>query len=146
MTARIVFRSALAAIVLACAGASAQAQSLGTDCQGDIAKLQQKREAQIASINKLTKGGKTKLDPIAACPQLKKLQATETEILTYMTKNQNWCDIPDQVLANVKGGRDKTAGFANQACKIAAMARKARQNALAGGGAPAAPRLPHGPL
>ena len=65
-----------------------------------------------------------------------------------MQKNQNWCQIPDEVMENVKQGRDKTTGFAGQACKFAAMAKKAQQQAAQGaaGGAPAAPRLPTGPL
>ena len=119
----------------------------GIDCQADIGKLQQKREAQIASLNALSKSGKGKLDPMAACPRLKSLVAIETQILNYMTKNQNWCQIPDEVLTNVKSGRSKTSGFAGQACKVAAMARRAQeQQATGGGGAPAAPRLPTGPL
>jgi hypothetical protein len=146
MTSRIFVRSVLGAILFAAASVAAQAQELnGSDCQGDMAKLQKTRETQIESINKLTKGGKSKLDPIAACPKLKSLAATETRILEYMTKNQKWCDIPDDVLENVKGGRDKTASFAGQACKIAAMARKAQQGGMAGG-APPPPRLPTGPL
>ena len=65
-----------------------------------------------------------------------------------MQKNQNWCDIPETVIENVKSGRQKTAGFAGQACRVAAMARKAQQQQAAGGGggAPQAPRLPTGPL
>ena len=120
----------------------------GTDCQGDIGKLQQKREAQIASLNSLSKSGKGKLDPVAACPKLKTLASIESQILSYMTKNQSWCDIPDNVLQNVKEGRDKTSGFAGQACKFAAMARKAQQQAAsgAGQGAPPVARLPTGPL
>jgi hypothetical protein len=147
MTSHIFFRSSLAAIVLAACAAGAQAQEITvSDCQGDIAKLQQKREAQIASVNTLTKGGKAKLDPIAACPRLRNLAATESQIVAYMTKNQQWCDIPDEILANVKTGRDRTAGFAGQACKIAAMAKKAQQGGVAAGGAPPPPRLPTGPL
>ena len=145
MISRFPSRSAFVAALVLGLGATAQAQELnGSDCQGDIAKLQQTRETQIASLNALTKGGKTKLDPIAACPRLRNLAATESRILAYMQKNQQWCDIPDEILANVKGGRDKTAGIAGQACKIAAMARKAQQGGMAG--APPPPRLPTGPL
>lgn len=148
MTSRNLFRIASLAVFLVGSGVAAQAQeATGTDCQGDVAKLQQKREAQIAAVNALTKSGKGKLDPIAACPRLRSLAATESQILAYMTKNQQWCDIPDDVLGNVKAGRDKTANFAGQACKIAAMARKAQQGGgVAAGGAPPPPRLPTGPL
>ena len=134
-------------LALGAAMSPAVAQESG-DCQADIGKLQQKREAQIASLNSLTKAGKGKLDPIAACPRLRSLAAIESQIVAYMQKNQNWCQIPDEVMENVKQGRDKTTGFAGQACKFAAMAKKAQQQAAQGaaGGAPAAPRLPTGPL
>ncbi len=146
MGGRLRLAGCAAAMALAFSFSPAAAQETG-DCQADIGKLQQKREAQIASLNVLTKGGKGKLDPMAACPRLKTLAATEAQILAYMTKNQNWCQIPDAVLANVKEGHSKTSNFAGQACKVAAMARKAQQQAAQGGGAgPVAPRLPTGPL
>jgi hypothetical protein len=142
---RVISRVAgLAALATAVCATGASAQ--GTDCQGDIGKLQQKRETYIAALNRITKAGKGKLDPIAACPQLRSLSAIEGQILDYMQKNQNWCDIPDTVIENVKEGRQKTAGFAGQACKFAEQARRAQQQAAQGGGAPQAPRLPTGPL
>jgi hypothetical protein len=143
-------RAAIVATALAVGFALApvNAQELsGSDCQGDMTKLQQKREGFLNRLNALTKAGKGKLDPIAACPQLRNLSAVEGQILAYMTKNQNWCDIPDNVIENVKEGSQKTAEVAGQACKIAAQARRMQQQqAAGGGGAPAAPRLPTGPL
>lgn len=140
---RVAGVAAAVAAAFAVTGAAAQV----TDCQGDIGKLQQKRETYISALNRITKAGKGKLDPIAACPQLRSLSTIEGQILDYMTKNQNWCDIPDTVIENVKEGRQKTASFAGQACKFAAQARKAQQQAAqGGGGAPQAPRLPTGPL
>lgn len=138
--------AALGAGLLALAFAQpAAAQS----CENDIGALQQKRQTQIVEINKSTQDGK--LDPIAACPRLRNLASIENEMLGYMQKNQNWCNIPDDVIGNVKEGQAKTASVAKQACTIAAQIRKQQQQQATGGGmpgfgAPPAPRLPAGPL
>ena len=143
---RLRLAAALGAGFLALAFAQpAAAQS----CENDIGGLQKKRQSQIAEINKSTQDGK--LDPVTACPRLRNLAATENEMLGYMQKNQNWCNIPDDVLSNVKEGQAKTASVAKQACTIAAQIRKQQQQQATGGGAPGfgappAPRLPAGPL
>ncbi|MBN9082524.1 MAG: hypothetical protein BGP04_06680 [Rhizobiales bacterium 62-17] len=128
---------------------TAAAPAFAQSCNEDIAKFQQRREAQIGALNSLSKKGKGKLDPIAACPRLRGLVAVENEMFAYMTKNQSWCSIPDDVMGQVKEGKGKSANLAAQACKAAAMARKMQQQAREGGGqpgAPQAPRLPSGPL
>ena len=145
-----------AAMILCAATLGARAQdaplaSSSSSCEADIGKLQQKRNAEIGELNKLSKKG-GKLDPVAACPKLRNLAATEKQMLAYMEKNQNWCSIPDSVIENVKQGSGKTAGIAGQACKIAAQVEKMKKQQAAGGGAagpfgaPTASRLPTGPL
>ena len=118
-------------------------------CEGDIGKLQDKRMSVMKDINSMQNKGDGKLDPIAACPKLRSLAGIEKDMLSYMEKNQSWCNIPDEVLENVKAGSGKTAQIATQACNLAAQARKQQQQA-AGGGGPgfAAPssKLPAGPL
>jgi hypothetical protein len=120
-------------------------------CETDIGKLQEKRNAQIASLNQLSKKG-GKLDPVAACPKLRGLASIEQQMLGYMVKNQNWCNIPENVIDNVKEGSGKTATIAKQACGLAAQVKKMQsQQAAGGGGSPfggqsAAPKLPAGPL
>lgn len=121
-------------------GGAAVAQS----CNEDIGAMQTKRNAQIERINKMSKAAKGKLDPIASCPRLRELAKTEREMLAYMEKNQNWCGIPAQIIEQVKGGSAKTAEVAEQACKIAAQARKMQQQQQQAG--PPPPALPRGPL
>jgi hypothetical protein len=122
-----------------------------SSCDTDIAAMQTKRQGQIADLNKSAKAKDGKLDPIAACPRLRALASTEQSMLAYMQKNQNWCNIPEAVLENVKEGSSKTASIANQACGLAAKVKKMQEQQAAGGGAgpfntPAAPKLPAGPL
>ena len=120
-----------------------------SSCESDITKLQEKRMGALASLNKLAEKGDGKLDPIAACPQLRSLASIEKDIQGYMEKNQAWCNIPDEALANIKDTQSKTSKIAAQACNIAAQIRKQQQQQAQGGiptfNAPA-PKLPGGPL
>ncbi len=131
---------ALAAAMLVAGAAGALAQS----CNEDIGAIQQKRNAQLEALNKLTKAQGGKLDPIASCPRLRTLAALEREMLAYMQKNQSWCSIPEAIIEQVKTGSARTSQIAGQACKIAAQARQMQQQGAAA--APAAPALPRGPL
>jgi hypothetical protein len=134
----------LSAGLLFAAAGVASAQS----CNEDIGALQQKRQAHIDALNKMSKAGNGKLDPIAACPRLRNLAAIEREMAAYMEKNQNWCSIPEQIVEQVKDGSGKTGQMAGQACKVAAEMRKMQQQQAAGGpvGGPAPMQLPRGPL
>ncbi|MBM3608611.1 MAG: hypothetical protein FJX29_09200 [Alphaproteobacteria bacterium] len=130
----------------------AQAQS---SCQNDFSIIQGKREKQIAALNAMAKRSRGKLDPAAACPRLRALAATETEMLAYMRKNKAWCSIPDELIAQVEKGRAGTQNMAGQACKvagqIAVMKRRAAQQQRQmqqqdAATAAARPKLPSGPL
>src|SRR6476469_1648774 len=88
------------------------APAFAQSCENDIGEFQKKRSAQMEGIAKLQKKGDGKLDPVAACPMLRSLASVEASMLAYMEKNQNWCNIPDQVLGNVKEGSGKTASIA----------------------------------
>ena len=116
-----------------------------------MGRFQQKRNGAIQSINALVKGGKKKLDPMAACPKFRNLAAVENEMKTWMVKNKDWCSIPEDVIENMKQGFARTPQIAAQACNAAAQVRKMQQQggrqAQGGGGAPApAVKLPSGPL
>jgi hypothetical protein len=64
---------------------------------------------------------------------------------SWMTKQQKPCNIPDEVMKQMREATAKTAQIAERACQAAADMK--RQQAGAGGG-PAAPavKLPAGPL
>ena len=138
-------RIPIAALALALlAGGGARAQS----CQEDFQKLSMKRMGAIQSLNNLGKAGKGKMDPAAACPVAKKLAGIETEMLNYMSKNKEWCNIPDNVVDGFKQARTKTQTFATQACAAAVKMKQMQEQAAQGGGPGMAPpqRLPAGPL
>jgi hypothetical protein len=118
-------------------------------CQEDFQRLTQKRMAQIGVLNRLGKAGKGHMDPIAACPAARALVGVETEMLNYMTKNKDWCSIPDNVIDGFKAARAKSQGFAGQACSVAAKVKQmqAQQRSQAAAGPANQPlKLPAGPL
>lgn len=150
MAARADLNVLLTAASLALGSLLAMPALAQESCETDIGKLQEKRMSVMNEIGVLQKKGEGKLDPISACPKLRSLASVEKDMFTYMQKNQAWCNIPDDVLNNVKEGSGKTAQVATQACNLAAQARKQQQQQAAGAGGPGfaapAPKLPAGPL
>jgi hypothetical protein len=73
-------------------------------------------------------------------------------MLAYMTKNKDWCQIPDDAIAQLKISHAKSVAFGGKACTVAAQIKKMKSQAAqaaqqAGpGGAPAEQPLPAGPL
>jgi hypothetical protein len=140
--ARIAVVPAVLALVLAFGGTASAA-----DCNEEIANLTKKRQSFIDQLNQLAKGGKKQLDPITSCPKLKSLAAAERDLVAYLTKNKDWCNVPDDALQNLSKGSAKTGEVANQACKVADQMKKAQEQQASGGaGQPPAPKLPSGPL
>ncbi len=132
-------------LILLLAGASgARAQS----CNEDLAAFGKKRNADIEALNVISKSHGGKLDPIAACPHFRSMSAIEGQMLAYLYKNKEWCNIPDDFINGFKANSEKTAGMSKQACDIAAKMKKMQEGGgLAGGGnLPPPPKLPAGPL
>ncbi|HEY8071523.1 MAG TPA: hypothetical protein VIE47_06110 [Methylocystis sp.] len=153
MTARFFALSARPAALLLMglmfAASPVSPASAQQSCQEDFQRLTQKRIAQIGVLNQLGKAGKGHMDPIAACPAARALVGIETEMLNYMTKNKDWCTIPDNVIDGFKAARAKSQGFAGQACSVAAKVKQmqAQQRSQAAAGPANQPlKLPAGPL
>ena len=125
------------------------------DCATDLAGLAGRREAALKNINALVAAshGK-KLDPEAFCARSGPLNSAEEAMIAYMTKNKDWCQIPDDAIAQLRASHAKSAAFGGKACSVAAQirtmkAQAAKQQAQAaqnGGGAPQVQPLPTGPL
>lgn len=135
----------LVLLVLCFGGATA---AWAEDCNTDIARLNQRRQGVINQLNQLAKGNKKQLDPIASCPKLRNLVTVEHELVAYLSKNKEWCSVPDEALENIKTMSAKSVTVANQACAVAAQVKKAQSQQAAGGGALNVPqqKLPTGPL
>jgi hypothetical protein len=133
---------ALALAILPLLSAPLLAQS----CQDDMKKMVEHRMAIIGSLKT---GSKGKLDPITACPKIKSLASVESEILAFMTKNKEWCSIPDETIAQLEATRGRTSTLASQACTVAAKVKKMQQEAASGAQSQQQQpqiKLPAGPL
>jgi hypothetical protein len=144
LSRRLAGAASLALLMAAGSSGAAHAQS----CQEDFQKLSQRRMAAVGVLNNIGKAGKGKMDPMTACPAARRLVGVEAEMLSYMTKNQEWCNIPDTVVESFKAARAKSQTFAAQACSVAAKMKKMQEQAAQAGGAGGMPaqKLPAGPL
>ncbi|ARN80886.1 hypothetical protein [Methylocystis bryophila] len=130
--------------LMALALSVAPARAAGDDCQAELPKMMQQRMAQIEKLNAIGKAGKGKIDPMAACPVAKALVASENQLLAFMTKNKDWCQIPDPYITQLKEAQGRDQMFAAKACEAAANFKKMQEQQGAAAGGP--PRLPAGPL
>ena len=117
-----------------------------TDCNQDIGALTKKRQDVLDQLNKLAQGGKKQLEPVAACPKLRALVAVEHELVAYLTKNKDWCAVPDEAFQNISASTSKSGKVANQACTVAAKMKKAQEQQASGALNAPQPKLPAGPL
>ena len=121
------------------------------DCNEDFGKLMSKRMGEINALNANSKKNGGKLDPAAACPQLRSLAETEGVIVSYIQKNKDWCAIPDDLLDKMSASRVKTAGVATKACTFAVKLKQMQQQQATQQAQQAAAqqqtvKLPTGPL
>ena len=119
------------------------------NCGEDVQKLSQRRDAEMAKINNLVKAQGKKMDPATFCSQTAGLIAAENAFIAYMTKNKEWCSIPDDAIDNLKAAHAKSASFSAKACTVAAQMRKIKEQQASGAAnnsAPQAQPLPAGPL
>lgn len=146
MIARTRFFLTLAGVIVALASASggARAQS----CNEDLAAIGKKRNGEIEALNAITKSHGGKLDPIAACPHLRNMKSIEGQMIAYLVKNKDWCNIPDDFINNFKNNSARTGTMAAKACEMAVKMKKMQENGgmAAGGQLAPPPKLPAGPL
>jgi hypothetical protein len=148
--------STIAVMALAViAHSEAQAQG-SSSCQGDFQKVMGPRQALIERIN-----GFQKKRPTAdqACSILGQLVGADKRVLSWMTENKDWCQIPDELVEQLKTTSGQATKSRSQACSAAsqqraqiakARAAQARAAQQQNGGGPAAVgsgvRLPQGAL
>ncbi len=118
-------------------------------CGDELQKLSKQREAALQTINGMVAASKGKqLDPAVFCARSAPLNSAENAMLAYMIKNKDWCQIPDEAIAQLKATHARTASFSGKACNVAAQIKKMKEQAAQGAanGAPQAQPLPAGPL
>ena len=142
-------RAIAALLAFAFVGAFAPARA-AQDCGTDMNKFRTQRDAAMVGINNLVAASKGKqMDAASFCARSQPLNAVENAWIAYMVKNQDWCQIPDDVIKGLKDVHAKNTVFSAKACTVAAQMKKMKEQAAAGGaagGAPQAQPLPAGPL
>src|SRR3569833_1002525 len=123
------------------------------DCATDLQKLAARREAAMQGITEIVAAAKGKqLAPEALCARSRPHTSAEEAMLAYMVKNKDWCQIPDDAIANFKASHSKSVAFGGKACAVAAQIEKMKKQAAQAqqqqqaGGAPQVQPLPAGPL
>ena len=144
-------RALLAGVVTASLFAPVAAQA---DCNSDMGELAAKRTAINAVLDKNKKEHAGKIDPVAACPQLKALAAAQGAMVSYMAKNKDWCGLPDELVKQSSQAQVQISGFAVKACGMVAkikqmqaqQATMAQQQQAAQAAQVPQLKLPAGPL
>jgi hypothetical protein len=142
---RAIFLGTLAVLAIG----SATSALADTDCNSEMVKFKDKRDAAMASINAMVAAAHGKqMDAALFCAKSAPLNTAETGWIAYMEKNKDWCQIPDEIINQLKETHAKSVGFAAKACTVAAQMKKIKEQAAQGGaaGAPQAQPLPAGPL
>ena len=103
-------------LALSLGGAAWAAPSFAQQsCAEDLQKLAQRREAELEIINGLVKAAHGKqLDPAVFCAKSAGLNAAENAMIAYMEKNKDWCQIPDEAIAQLKANHAKSVAFLRQ--------------------------------
>jgi hypothetical protein len=141
---------ALSALLAAVALVALTATGARADSCEELGVLKTKREAVLQSINTMVAANKGKqLDAETFCAHARPIVAVDNAFLASLTKNKDWCQIPDEVINQFKLIQAKDNNMASKSCTVAAQMKKAKEQAEAGGGAgmaSSAPKLPAGPL
>ena len=118
------------------------------DCNTDFEGLMKRRMAEVGALNAISKANHGKLDPVAACPRLRSLAAAEGAVVSYMTKNKDWCNLPEDVVSRMSATQSKTQTFAAKACTLAVKMKQmqTQQQQQAQTQQQQAVKLPTGPL
>ena len=136
-------------VLVAAMGLGLAATGAFADCNSDFAGLMSKRMTEINALNKISKTNGGKLDPVAACPRLRSLAAAEGEVVGYMGKNKEWCNLPDDLVEKMTATHSKTVDYAAKACSFASKMKEMQaqqQKQAAQGQQEQAIKLPTGPL
>ncbi|MGL4975951.1 MAG: hypothetical protein ACRC56_11690 [Bosea sp. (in: a-proteobacteria)] len=78
----------------------------------------QARQATVARLNANSKS-KKKMSASEACAVLGRLYSNGTSIISFMTANQDWCQIPEAFVNNMKEDNKRVVGIRAQACNAA---------------------------
>ncbi|MDE2364535.1 MAG: hypothetical protein KGM42_17800 [Hyphomicrobiales bacterium] len=97
------------------------------ECAQDIQRLVDKRDALMSKIGPIpSEGEENRLDPAAACPNLRQLVGALDETVAWFAQNKQQCGIVDAVVDSIAGQRARIAALTGQLCRGRPAAPKPR--------------------
>ena len=119
----MMIRRALLALAIggALTGAAAElgrAQAPPNSCEQRFIALRSEMEARGKAMQA---AGKRKAPPQEICAHLRGYSDVEAKTLKYLRDNQTACNIPNQLLQQVKGNHAKTVELRTRVCNAAAL-------------------------
>ncbi len=100
----------VAATVLACGAASAQAQP--PKC-GDFLQLRTEAQQRAAAVREATQH---KAERKKVCQLITRFSAAEETVIKFLTTNKTWCGVPDMAITQAKSAHENTVKFQKLAC------------------------------
>ncbi len=98
------------------------------DCQTDFMTIRTEMEEKGKALQA---AGKKKASPQELCPLFRAYTAAEGKLTKYLSDNKEWCQIPDQAIAQAKDSNQKSSALRDKVCAAAASGAGG-----AGGGKP----------
>lgn len=114
--------------IVATSNGAAFAQASGCQAGADLFKQRQGLIAKAQSF------AKSKPSPAVACSTFGALAANTTKTIAWVEANAAWCQIPDQVLENLKNDQGRVAKVRANACSVAAKQQQMQKQAQQNGG------------
>jgi predicted amidohydrolase YtcJ len=102
-------------VMLAAWSTPALAQASGCE---KLPGMLQERQNTVARLNANSKS-KKKMSAPEACAVLGRLYNNGTSIISFMTANQDWCQIPEAFVTNMKEDNQRVVSIRSQACNAA---------------------------
>jgi hypothetical protein len=113
----------LAAMAFATVSGAGSAQAQSSTCER-LGPLMQQRASLMQRINGM---GKRRIDPNVACRLFGSLAANGSQTIAFVDENKDWCQIPDDFVANLKESQKQIANVRGQACRAAQQQAVVRQ-------------------
>lgn len=109
------------------AGLAIGIEAARADCMTDFAAI---RDEMQTKGKALEAAGKAKAPPQELCPLFRAYTAAEGKLVKYLTDNKEWCQIPDDAIAQSRTANQKSSALRDKVCAAAA------NGAAAGAGKP----------
>ncbi|WP_348933558.1 hypothetical protein [Aquabacter sp. CN5-332] len=87
------------------------------DCQTDFVAIRAEMDEKGKALQA---AGKAKASPQELCPLFRAYTAAEGKLAKYLLDNKDWCQIPEQAIAQSQEGNKKTAALRDKVCAAAA--------------------------